>query len=67
MMNEDDVNPDVNVTYRTINLYSLEKRFIYFVSDELHLVKTSCNCLSDSDSDIIVICRIMMYLLFGNT
>lgn len=36
MMNEDDVKPDVNVTYRTINLCSLEKRFIYFVSDELH-------------------------------
>lgn len=50
MMNEDDVKPDVNVTYRTINLCSLEKRFIYFVSDELHLIKPRCNCLSDSDS-----------------
>ena len=50
MMNEDDVKPDANVTYRTINLCSLEKRFIYFVSDELHLIKPRCNCLSDSDS-----------------
>ena len=51
MMNGDDVKPDVNVTYRAINLCSLEKRFIYFVSDELYLIKPRCNCLSDSDSD----------------
>lgn len=50
MMNGDDVKPDVNVTYRAINLCSLEKRFIYFVSDELYLIKPRCNCLSDSDS-----------------
>ena len=36
MTDEDDVNPDVNVTYRTINLYSLGQRFIYFISDMFH-------------------------------
>ena len=27
------MNPDVDVTYRTVNLFIPEKRFIYFVSD----------------------------------
>ena len=37
-----DVNPDVDVTYYTKNLHSLqEKRFIYFISDVPHLLKTT--------------------------
>ena len=27
------MNPDVDVTYRTVNLFIPEKSFIYFVSD----------------------------------
>ena len=45
---DDDVNPDVDVTYRTLNLFSNEKRFIYFISDPPHLIKTTQNCLSNS-------------------
>ena len=48
MTDEDDVNQDVNVTYRTINLYSLGKRFIYFISDMFHLIKTKLSYLSNS-------------------
>ena len=51
MTNEDDMNPDVDVTYRTINLFSKEKRFIYFISDVPHLSKTAGNCLSNSGSN----------------
>ena len=43
MTNEDDMNPDVDVTYRAINLFSKEKRFIYFISDVPHLIKTARN------------------------
>ena len=49
--NEDDMNPDVDVTYKTINLFSKEKRFIYFISDVPHLIKTARNCLSNSGSN----------------
>ena len=51
MTNEDDVNPDVDITYKTINLFSKEKRFIYFISDVPHLVKTARNYLSNSGNN----------------
>ena len=38
----------VHVTYRTLNLFSNEKRYIYFFSDPLHLLKTVRNCLANS-------------------
>ena len=44
--NKDVMNPDVAVTYRTVNLFSREKRFINFISDVAHLLKTARNCLS---------------------
>ena len=48
---DDNINPDVNATYRTRNLHSLyEKRFIYFISDLPHLLKTTWNCLYISGS-----------------
>ena len=39
MTNEDDINPDVDVTYKTINLFSKAKRFIYFIPYVPHLIK----------------------------
>ncbi|XP_065654860.1 uncharacterized protein LOC136081473 [Hydra vulgaris] len=48
MTRNDDMNPHVDVTYRTLNYFSLEKRFIYFISDPPHLIKTVRNCLSNS-------------------
>ena len=47
MTEEEDIQP-VDVTYRTLNLFSSEKRFIYFISDPPHLIKTTRNCLSNS-------------------
>ena len=48
----DDFNPDVDVTYRTLNHFSndQEKRYIYFISDVPHLIKTARNCLANSGS-----------------
>ena len=48
MTKEDDMNPDTDVTYRAVNLFSSEKRFIYFMSDVPHLMKTARNCLYNS-------------------
>ena len=33
MTKEDDRNSDTDVTYRTVNLFSSDKCFIYFISD----------------------------------
>ena len=45
---EDDMNPDIDVTHRTVNLFSSEKRFLYFISDVPHLMITARNCLYNS-------------------
>ena len=42
-----DDNSQSDVFYRTKNLYA-KNRFIYFVSDPPHLVKTARNCLCHS-------------------
>ena len=46
----EDINEDVDVTYRTRNLFSTEKLFIYSISDPPHLIKTARNCLYNSGS-----------------
>ena len=48
MNDADDMNPDADVTYRTINIFSSEKRWLYFISDTPHLIKTARNCLANS-------------------
>ena len=48
MIPEDDINPEASVIYRVANVFSEEKRFIYFFSDPPHLIKTARNCLSNS-------------------
>ena len=49
MVNEDNVNSNLDVTYRTRYLFSPD-RYIYFISDPPHLIKTARNCLSNSGS-----------------
>ena len=48
MTKEEDINPDVDVTYRTVNLFAAEKRYIHFISDPPDLLKAAHNCLSNS-------------------
>ena len=48
MTRVEDFNGDVDVTYRTLNIMAEEKRYIYFISDPPHLIKTARNCLSNS-------------------
>ena len=42
-----DVNEDVDVTYRTLNVMADEERYIYLIGDPPHLIKTALlsNCL----------------------
>jgi len=39
---------DSSCIYKTENPFAEEERFIYFISDPPHLIKTACNCLSHS-------------------
>ena len=48
MTKEDDMDPDTDVTYRTFSLFSSDKRFMYFLSEVPHLMKTARNCLYNS-------------------
>ena len=46
---DENINPDVDLTYHTRHLHSLqEKRFIYFISDIPHLLKTTRVCFYNS-------------------
>ena len=44
----DDMNDDV--TYKTPNLFATDGRYVYFISDPSHLIKTSRNCFANSGS-----------------
>ena len=46
-MTKVDMNNDVDVTYRTRNIIADDDRYIYFISDPPHLIKTARNCLSN--------------------
>lgn len=37
-----------DLVYKTLNVYAAEKRWIYFMSDPPHLIKTTRNCLANS-------------------
>lgn len=39
---------DGEVVYKTVNVYSPEKRPLFFISDVPHLIKTVRNCWSNS-------------------
>ena len=47
LAHDDKLNADTDVFYRTIKFFSEDKRFMYFVSDPLHLLKIACNCLNN--------------------
>ena len=49
MTRTEDINNEVNVVYRTHNFMAEgEDRYIYFISDPPHLIKTARNCLLNS-------------------
>ena len=50
LTHDDELNADTDVVHRTINFFSEDKRYIYFISDAPHLLKTARNCLINSGS-----------------
>ena len=48
MTRKDELNPDTDATYPTVNLFRSGKSFIHFNSDFPHLMKTARNCLYNS-------------------
>ena len=50
-MNSNDTNGDIDAVYKVMNIHSgQEKRYIYFLGDPPHIVKTARNCLANSGS-----------------
>ena len=47
---DDELNADTDVVYRTINFFSEDKCYIYFISDPPQLLDTAHNCLNNSGS-----------------
>ena len=43
-------DPNCDVVFKTINLFTTSQRFIYFFADSPHLMKTARNCLYNSGS-----------------
>lgn len=43
-------NEEKEVVYRAVNIFAEEERYIYFISDAPHLLKTTRNCFSNSHS-----------------
>ena len=50
LTHDDELSADTDVVYRTIIFFSEDKRYIYFISDPPHLLKTARNCLNNSGS-----------------
>ena len=50
LTDEYELNADTDVVYRTKNFFSEDKRYIYFIFDPPHLLKTARNCLNNSGS-----------------
>ena len=49
MARDEDINEDVDVTYRIRNVFAEDDgRYIYMISDGPHLQKTARNCLANS-------------------
>ena len=45
-------SPDGEFVHKTLNKYALEERYLYFVSDPPHLLKTARNCFANSGSHL---------------
>ena len=68
MTKEDQMNPDNDITYRTVSLFSSDTRFIYFISDVPHFMKTARNCLYNSGKGRYTRCmwRNVMFILWNH-
>ena len=64
------MNPDADDTYQTVNLFSSDKCFIYFISDVPHYIRWNQHntiCTTLVKVDILDTCGAMICLYFGIT
>ena len=62
------MNPDADVTYQTVNLFSSDKCFIYFISDVPHYIRSNQHntvCTILVKVDVLNISGAMICLYFG--
>ena len=62
------INPDADVTYQTVNLFSSDKCFINFISDVSHYIRSNqCNTVSTIlvKVDVLYTCGAMICSYFG--
>ena len=62
------MNPDADVTYQTVNLFSSDKCFIYFISDVPHYIRSNQHntvCTILVKVDVLDTCGAMICSYFG--
>ena len=62
------MNPDTDVTYQTVNLFSSSKCFVYFISDVSHYIRSNQNntvCTILVKVDVLDPCVAMIRSYFG--
>ena len=62
------MNPDTDVTYPTVNLFSSDKCFIYFISDVQHYIRSNQHntvCTILVKVDVLDTCGAMICSYFG--
>ena len=62
------MNPDTDVTYQTVNLFSSDKCFIYFISDVPHYIRSNQHntvCTILVKVDVLDTCGAMICSYFG--
>ena len=61
-------NPDADVTYQTVNLFSFEKNVIYFISYVSHYIRPNRHntvCATHVKVDVLDTCGAMICSYFG--
>ena len=62
------MNPDADVTYQTVNLFSSDRCFIFFISDVPHYIQSNQHntvCTILEKVDVFGTCGAMICLYFG--
>ena len=68
MLHITPMNPDTDVTYQTVNLFSSDKCFIYFISDVPHYIRSNQHntvCTILVKVDVLDTCGAMICSYFG--
>ena len=56
-------NSDSALSYKTVNVYTSERREIFFISDPPHLIKTIRNCFARGKLWVCALYKVVMFIL----